>query len=183
MKIARLKLKGFRNFKDSTINVTDKTLIIGSNDVGKSNMLHAMRILLDRSISDWDIEPRDSDFYCHEDTDELAIYIRFEEVTEDCVISKLPGKVSDDGVLYLAYKAWKDSHEYKFYAGPSFKLLEEIEERFYRKVLHLTYISSNRDLGSYIKREKKGLLKEAQENGHRHKLKLMIKPFPPLRKN
>ncbi|WP_454803179.1 ATP-dependent nuclease [Mucilaginibacter phyllosphaerae] len=163
MKITRLLLKGFRNFKDARINVSEKTLIIGSNDIGKSNMLYAMRILLDRSMSDWDIEPKDSDFYCHEDTSELAIYIRFDEVTEDCVLAKLPGKVSDDGVLYLAYKAWKDTHEYKFYAGPTMASLEELQERFYRKVLHLKYISSNRDLVSYIKREKKGLLKEAQE--------------------
>ncbi|SEO09583.1 putative ATP-dependent endonuclease of the OLD family [Mucilaginibacter gossypiicola] len=163
MKITRIRLKGFRNFKNSLINVTEKTLIIGANDVGKSNMLHAMRILLDRSMSDWDIEPKDSDFYCHEETNELAIYIRFEEVTEDCVLSKLPGKVSDDGVLYLGFKAWKDTHDYKFYAGSSFELLEEIQERFYRKVLHLKYISSNRDLAGYIKREKKGLLKEAQD--------------------
>lgn len=163
MKITSIKLKGFRNFKNSTINVSEKTLIIGTNDIGKSNTLYAMRILLDRSLSEWDIEPKDSDFYCHEDTKELSITIKFEDVTEDCVLSKLPGKISDDGVLYLSYKAWKENHEYKFYAGFKEDQLEEIQERFYRKVLHLKYISSNRDLHSYIKREKRNLLKDAQE--------------------
>jgi len=163
MKITQLKLKGFRNFKNAKINVTEKTLIIGSNDIGKSNMLYAMRILLDRSLSEWDVEPKDSDFYCHEDTSELSIILKFEDVTEDCVISKLPGKISDDGVLFLGYKAWKDTLEYKFYAGFKEDSMEEIQERYYRKVLHLKYIGSNRDLYSYIKREKRNLLKDAQE--------------------
>lgn len=163
MKITQIKLNGYRNFKDATINVSEKTLIIGSNDIGKSNMLYAMRILLDRSLSEWDVEPKDSDFYCHEKTNELSIILKFEEVTEDCVVSKLPGKISDEGVLFLAYKAWKDTHEYKFYAGFDESQMEEIQERYYRKVLHLKYISSNRDLHSYIKREKRNLLKESQE--------------------
>ena len=163
MKITQIILKGYRNFKDAIINVSEKTLIIGSNDIGKSNMLHAMRLLLDRSLSEWDVEPKDSDFYCHEETNELSIILKFEEVTEDCVVSKLPGKISDDGVLFLGYKAWKDTHEYKFYAGFKKDQMEEIQERYYRKVLHLKYISSNRDLHGYIRREKRNLLKESQE--------------------
>ncbi len=163
MIISQIRLTGFRNFKKATINVTNKTLIIGSNDIGKTNLLYALRILLDRGLSDLDIEPKDSDFFCYEETSQLEIIIKFEEVTDDCVVSKLPGKISDDGVLYLAYRAWRNSHEYKFYAGYSIEALEEIQERFYRKVLHLKYISSNRDLNSYVRKEKRNLLKEAKE--------------------
>lgn len=162
MLIKQLKLNGFRNFKSAVINVNEKTLIIGANDIGKSNMLHAMRILLDRSFSDLDIEPRDSDFYVHEETSELSIIIKFEGVKEDCVVSKLKGYISDNGELFLAYKAWKTNKEYKFYAGHSENALEEIQERYYRKVLHLKYIGSNRDLYTYIKKEKRNLLKEAK---------------------
>lgn len=119
MIISQIRLAGFRNFKEATINVTNKTLIIGSNDIGKTNLLYALRILLDRGLSDLDIEPKDSDFFCHEDTSQLEIIVKFEEVTDDCVVSKLPGRISDDGILYLAYRAWRKSHEYKFYAGHS----------------------------------------------------------------
>ncbi|KAB1952102.1 AAA family ATPase, partial [Escherichia coli] len=45
MEISSLKLKGFRNFKDAYINFNSNTLIIGANDVGKSNMLHSLRML------------------------------------------------------------------------------------------------------------------------------------------
>jgi putative ATP-dependent endonuclease of OLD family len=183
MKITQLKLKGFRNFKNAVINVTEKTLIIGSNDIGKSNMLYAMRILLDRSLSDWDMEPKDSDFYCHEETNELSIILKFENVTEDCVISKLPGKISDDHVLFLSYKAWKDTHEYKFYAGFEENSMEEIQERYYRKVLHLKYISSNRDLSRYIKKEKKNLLKDAQEKRTAKEIKTDDKNLSEIEEN
>ncbi|HFU9109135.1 TPA: AAA family ATPase, partial [Escherichia coli] len=63
MEISSLKLKGFRNFKDAYINFNSNTLIIGANDVGKSNMLHSLRMLLDKSISDSEIEPNELDFH------------------------------------------------------------------------------------------------------------------------
>lgn len=162
MIISKITLKNFRNFKAATINVNEKTLIIGSNDVGKTNLLHALRIVLDRSLSDQDIEPKDSDFYCHEDVNELSILIEFTGVTEDCVLSKLKEKVSDKGIAYIKYEAWKDTRQYKFFAGPSTKLLEEIQERYYRKVVHLKYISSNRDLFSYVRRERRNLLNDSK---------------------
>ncbi|WP_423738038.1 ATP-dependent nuclease [Chitinophaga caseinilytica] len=164
MRITQIQLNGFRNFKNAIINVSPKTLVIGANDVGKSNMLYAIRMLLDRGLSDWDIEPKDSDFYCHEPTTEITITIKLEDITEDCVLSKLDGKISDEGTLYLQYRATKGSKEYKILAGPAHSHLTELEGgRYYRKVLHVKYISSNRDLHGYIKKEKRNLLKEAQE--------------------
>jgi putative ATP-dependent endonuclease of OLD family len=71
MLITQVKLEGFRNFKNATINLTKKSLIIGSNEIGKSNLLHALRILLDRTLSLADVEPQDSDFYVYEDTNEI----------------------------------------------------------------------------------------------------------------
>jgi len=49
MKLATVKLQGFRNFKTAEINLAKKSLIIGANDVGKTNLLWAIRLLLDRS--------------------------------------------------------------------------------------------------------------------------------------
>lgn len=34
-----------------------------SNDIGKSNLLYTLRILLDESLSEADLEPADSDFF------------------------------------------------------------------------------------------------------------------------
>ena len=168
MRLSKIKLKGFRNFKNATINFNEKTLIIGANDVGKTNLLWAIRILLDRSLNDFDIEPKDSDFYAYDDTNEFEISLFFEEVTEDAVVSKLKGFISDNDKLILSYKATRDRNmgkkTYKLFAGHKIESLEEIEDRFYRKVLNVKYIGSRRDLNSYINREKNYLFEIAKEN-------------------
>ncbi|GAA5134729.1 AAA family ATPase [Thalassotalea piscium] len=63
MIIQTVKVSGFRNFVDSEINFNEKTLIIGANDVGKTNLIYALRLLLDKSLSDRDIEPEITDFH------------------------------------------------------------------------------------------------------------------------
>ena len=64
MILASVKLEGFRNFKKAKINLTEKTLIIGANDVGKTNLLWAIRLLLDRGLSDYDIGTERFRFLC-----------------------------------------------------------------------------------------------------------------------
>lgn len=168
MILSTVKLDGFRNFKKAKINLNKKSLLIGANDVGKTNLLWAIRLLLDRSLSDYDIEPKDSDFYAFEETNEFRITLYFENVIEDCVVSKLKGKISDDNKLVLAYKAFRDkttgTKSFKLFAGSSLKSLEEIEDRYYRKVLNVKYISSRRDFHNYINREKSYLFQIAKEN-------------------
>ena len=168
MRLSKVKLIGFRNFKNATINFNEKTLIIGANDVGKTNLLWAIRILLDRGLNDYDIEPKESDFYAYEETNEFEIFLFFDNVTEDAVVSRLKGFISDDDKLILSYKAKRDKKtakkSYKFFAGHKFDSLEEIEDRFYRKVLNVKYIGSRRDLNSYINREKNYLFEIAKEN-------------------
>lgn len=45
MKIEKVHIKGFRNFDDVVVELGEKTLIFGPNDSGKTNFLHALRIL------------------------------------------------------------------------------------------------------------------------------------------
>jgi putative ATP-dependent endonuclease of OLD family len=147
--ITNVLMKGFRNFKDTKVNFNEKTLIIGANDIGKSNLIYALRILLDKKkISEADLEPKDSDFYVHEKTDEIFIQLKFEQVTEDCIVGKIGKYVSDTGILYLAYHAIREAtgeKKYQFFIGASEDDLQEIESRFYLKVLNMDYIESSRD--------------------------------------
>ena len=62
MRIEKIHIKGFRNFEDEEIFFQPKTLIIGANDVGKTNLLYALRILFDKSISEHDLDLKDSDY-------------------------------------------------------------------------------------------------------------------------
>lgn len=168
MRLSQITLKGYRNFKKTTINFNAKSLIIGANDVGKTNLLHAIRLLLDRGFSDYDIEPVDSDFYAFEETNEFEICLFFEDVVEECVLSRLKGNVSDDHKMILCYKGYRDKatkvKTYKFFSGPNFESLEEIQDRFYRKVLNVKYISSRRDFHNYINKEKNILFQIAKQN-------------------
>ncbi len=168
MILSKIILKGFRNFKYSEINLCEKCLIIGANDVGKTNLLWAVRLLLDRSLSDYDIEPQDTDFYAFEETNEFEIQLHFTDITEDFILAKLQGDISDADEMLLLYNGHRNKYtnakSYKIHIGPSLPLVKEIEDRYYRKVLNIKYISSRRDFYNYINREKNNLFELAKAN-------------------
>lgn len=161
MDISKVDLIGYRSFKDVSINFRSDTLLIGANDIGKSNLLHALRILLDRSLSEADIEPTETDFYTSKtgSCSEIVITIHFKNVIEDAVLSVLKGSVSDDGKCVFRYKAYLDDLSYQLFVGHSIGHLEEVTSRFYLRFVNLNYMESQRDLEKYIAKEKRKLLK------------------------
>ncbi|EFU40904.1 hypothetical protein PVOR_18699 [Paenibacillus vortex V453] len=167
MHISNIKIKGFRNFNEANVNLKQKSLIIGSNDIGKSNLIYALRLLLDKKISDSDLELKDSDFHVYDESNnEIFIQIKFESVVEDCVIGKVGKYVNSEGELFLAYEVKRgESGEksYQFYIGQREDDLQPIESRYYLKVLNMDYIESSRELNSYIRKEKKNLLLESRK--------------------
>lgn len=168
MKLKTVCLTGYRNFKNATIHLNEKTLLIGSNDIGKSNFLRAIRLLLDRNLSETDIEPSDSDFYAFEETNEILITLHFVDISEDCIRSKFKENISNENELFIQYKATRESltgqKKFIIKVGPSLNNLQDHEMRFYLRVLNLHYIGSNRDLNSFIRREKKSLLGNARDS-------------------
>ena len=50
MKFDEVTIKNFRNFEDITIDLTNKNVLFGMNDVGKTNFLYALRYLFDKDI-------------------------------------------------------------------------------------------------------------------------------------
>lgn len=165
MKLSKLYIKGFRNFKEATINFNNQSLIIGANDVGKTNLLYALRILLDRGFSDLDLELKESDFYAYEETNEVIITAFFDDIKEDCILSKMKGDISGDGNLVIKYLATK-GEDYKFFCGKSDadEDLHEYAIPYYRKVLNIKYINSKRDFWGYINKTNNILLQQAKED-------------------
>lgn len=166
MQLDHIYIKGFRNYKEATINFNKSTLIIGANDVGKTNLIYALQILMDRGFSDYSFELKDSDFYAYEDTKEVVIRAYLTDVVEDCVVARMPGYISNDGEIVLQYKAWYENGkvEYQFYCGKSDNVedLKECAWPFYRKYLNIKYIGSRRDFWGYINKSKKDLLNQAK---------------------
>ncbi len=160
MRISSLRIKGFRNFVDESVDFDDKTLIIGGNDTGKSNLLHALRILFDPSLSQRDLELDESDFCIYSSDDTIELTARLEDIREDCVVSVL-GAAVDNGVAFIQYHLQRGG-EYEIRAGHHLEALEQINGRTYTRNLTLEYVSSGRDLVSFLRRRQNGLLNIAR---------------------
>ncbi|HCF3403495.1 AAA family ATPase [Pseudomonas aeruginosa] len=167
MLITKVVLKGFRNFADATINLERNTLIIGANNVGKTNLVYSLRMLLDKSLSDAEIEPVESDFYISpagKVSDTFSVTIYFSGIREDAVLATLKGNITDDLCSVLQYTAERRTLAYQIRIGATKSSLVEIPSRYYLKHMNMRYVKSRRDLEKYINSEKKQLLKLSLEN-------------------
>lgn len=61
--ISRVQIKNFRNFLDVDVALDHKQVIIGENNVGKSNFLRAIQLILDKDYSDSDRQLTSEDFH------------------------------------------------------------------------------------------------------------------------
>lgn len=160
MRVSSLHIKGFRNYVDEYIDFDDKTLIIGGNDTGKSNLLYALRILFDPSLSQRDLELDESDFCIYSPDGSIELTARLEDIIEDCVVSALEGAVAD-GVALIQYSLQRGG-EYEIRAGHCLEALEPIKGRIYTRNLALEYVGSGRDLASFLRRQQNKLLEIAR---------------------
>ncbi len=176
MKIEKVHIKGFRNFEDEEIVFQPKTLIIAANDVGKTNLLYALRILFDKSISEHDLELNDSDYNAYSNADTIEITATICDVTEDCLLSTFGGAIKDGSVI-IRYTNSKNG-QYSIWMGYNEKVLAEYPTRQYIKRLNMQYVDTNRDLFKFLKQERmqilqisKELLKEEQKEADEEKTK------------
>lgn len=160
MKIDWIKIKGFRNFDDEKINFADQTLIIGANDVGKTNLIYALRILFDRSLSDRDLDLLNSDYNVYTKSNSIEITVKLIDVTEDCLISIFKGDLNNKTV-YIQYKNSK-KNEYSILSGATEETLEKRNSRFYIRRLNMEYVNTNRNLETFMKRERNQILEDAK---------------------
>lgn len=156
MRIEKIHIKGFRNFGDEEIIFQPKTLIIGANDVGKTNLLYALRLLFDKSLNEHDLELIDSDYNAYSKANEVEITVTIGDVVEDCLLSTFGGSIKD-GVIMIRYSNTKDG-SYRILMGFSEETLEEFPGRHYIKRLNMQYVDTNRDLFSFLKRERNQML-------------------------
>lgn len=63
MRISRIRIQNFRNFADLDVNLGEHAVIVGENKIGKSNLLHAIRLVLDPSLPDSARKLREEDFW------------------------------------------------------------------------------------------------------------------------
>lgn len=85
MKFCRIGINNFRNFEHVELELGNKNLFFGLNDVGKTNFLYALRFLLDYSVRRDDLQ--ESDFYKQKTERKIEIWV--EIGLEDDVDSKM----------------------------------------------------------------------------------------------
>ena len=93
MQLSRIAVENFRNFSSLDVRLAGNVVVLGENRVGKSNLLHALRLVLDPSLSDtarhlsqtdfWDgLEERGVD-------DKITISVEFKDFEDDLDILAL----------------------------------------------------------------------------------------------
>lgn len=163
MLLESVSIKGFRNYADACIHFTKSTLIVGANNSGKSNLLFALRILFDPTLSVKDFELSDVDFNIEALDDEVEITAKLATVDEPCLLSTFGKYLSDEKEVYITYRARRDG-TYSFYAGPDrAEGLKKVTSRFYIQNLMLEYVESARDISAFIKRRQRNLIEHSKD--------------------
>jgi putative ATP-dependent endonuclease of OLD family len=61
--LSRLTISNFRNFRSLDVELGPDLVIVGENGVGKSNLIHAIRLLIDPTLPDSSRQLKDEDFW------------------------------------------------------------------------------------------------------------------------
>jgi len=163
--ISRVKIKNYRNFKDVDVRLGHKQIIIGENNVGKTNFLKALQLILDPTLSDEDRMLEESDFNDTlvnpmENKEEIVIEVYIENysnnktiltVFQDATVKNEKEKevlkltyrffpyIDDAGNIEYQYNIFKGNDETKKFGS------------YERKYLNLKVIKALRDVESEIR--------------------------------
>lgn len=163
--ISRVKIKNYRNFKDVDVRLGHKQIIIGENNVGKTNFLKALQLILDPTLSDEDRMLEESDFNDTlvnpmENKEEIVIEVYIENYSNNKTILTVFQDATDKNekgkeVLKLTYRffpyiddAGNIEYQYNIFKGN-----DETKKfgSYERKYLNLKVIKALRDVESEIR--------------------------------
>ncbi|EIW2104772.1 AAA family ATPase, partial [Enterococcus faecalis] len=61
--LSKVRIKNFRNFKDVAVELEKQQIVIGENNVGKTNFIRAIQLILDPSLSEEERYLNETDFF------------------------------------------------------------------------------------------------------------------------
>lgn len=175
MKFNSVSIKNFRNFEDISITLTNKNVLFGMNDVGKTNFLYALRFIFDKDIRKQNFN--DTDYFKKKVENPIEIVVSIDisdEENEDSqkLRAKLKGALlSEQNTVYIKVKAVYDEKEMIgipiLYWGGDIEDLEEMKVHgtFFEidYVFNVIYIDAYVDLYSLFKRNANTLLVNDKE--------------------
>lgn len=184
--ISRVKISNFRNFKDIDVSLNYKQIIIGENNVGKTNFIKALQLILDPTLSDQERYLDESDFsdsltdpMNNGETIEIVIEIKGFEKSRNILAQLSDASVSGaTPTLRITYRyaPINDEAEKKEYDFIIFKGINESIHFTYedRKYLNLRVIKALRDVESELKNIKKSPINNLLKNYEIDKRELEI---------
>ena len=115
MFLSRIRISNFRNFHELDVSLGPTTVVVGENNVGKSNLLLALRLVLDPRIADSTRQLRQEDFWDGladpiKNKTSIEIAVEFQDFQADKNILTVlqpflvPGPVSDTARLTYMFR-------------------------------------------------------------------------------
>lgn len=175
MKFEKIEIKNFRNFEDVKIDLANKNVFFGLNDVGKTNFLYALRYVFDKDVRKQNI--LDSDFHNKQLDKPIGIVVTIDisdTADSDCeklramlkgallsqhrkVYIKLLAEYNKTEMIALPILSW----------GGDINHLHEMKQRGYLYeidyVFNVIYIDSYVDLYSLFKKNVNQLIKNEKD--------------------
>lgn len=172
--ISRVVIKNYRNFKNLDVKLQHKSVIVGENNIGKTNFIKALQLILDPTLSDDDRMLSESDFNnsLHnpmENNEEILIQIYISNYRNNTAVMTMlaDATVLDDNgneVLLLSYKFFpnvdefgKKEYQYEVYMKNNLSRKFGSRER---KYLNLKVIKALRDVETELRNSKKSPVKK-----------------------
>ncbi|MEA5096477.1 MAG: AAA family ATPase [Sedimentibacter saalensis] len=165
--ISKIHIENYRNFAFADFELTEKQVVIGENNVGKSNLLRAIQLILDSSFSDEDRQLDETDFFDGlenpmESKQEIKIDIYIDNYAHIknvlCQLSDATVDVNGRKLLKLSYKffpqedaAGNTEYSYIIFKGDDETKLFTHEDR---KYLNIRVIKAIRDVESEMRNSK-----------------------------
>lgn len=164
MKFESITIKNFRNFQDMEINLNNKNVFFGLNDVGKTNFLYSLRYVFDKDIRKLNLI--DSDYHNKNINEPIQITVKIDISDEKCednqkLRARLKGAIiSSDNSVYIRLEAKYDNKELIgqpiLYWGGDLKNLQEMKTHGYLYdidyVFNVFYIDAYVDMYNLFKK-------------------------------
>ena len=176
MEFKKISIKNFRNFEDIEIDITNKNIFFGLNDIGKTNFLYAMRYIFDKDIRKNGF--LDSDFHRKNIDSPIEIIVVLDiSDTDDSDTQKLRAQLkgamrSNHTEVFIKLIAEYDVQDLVAMPimswGDSLDHLYEIKQRGYRYeldyVFNVIYIDSYVELHSLFRKNINWLIRSDKED-------------------
>lgn len=175
--ISRVVIKNYRNFKDLDVDLQHNSVIVGENNIGKTNFIRALQLILDPTLSDEDRMLSESDFNDSlknpmDNNQEILIQIYISNYRSNVAIMTVLSDATvldanGNETLLLCYKFFphvnefgKKEYQYEVY------MKDDLSRKFgsrERKYINLKVIKALRDVEADIRNSKKSPVKKMLE--------------------